>query len=53
MTPRFSMTPEGFAEAVAYLKKVGHLDDLQKEQSTDGYTLIHLANIWFERLGDA
>ena len=40
----FPLTPDGCAAAKAWLEKTGNFDKLEKEASTDGYTLVQLAN---------
>lgn len=40
----FEFTKEGCAAAVSYLLMTGQYDLLEKEQSTDEYTLVALAN---------
>lgn len=38
------MTSEGYKAAKIYLKAIGETNAINNELSTDGYTLIHLAN---------
>lgn len=46
---KFEMTDEGYQAAKKWLEETDQLDKLEKEQSTDGYTLIALANHLFEK----
>jgi hypothetical protein len=41
--------PCGYADAMEFLKSTGRLHLLDKEQSTDGYTLVALANSLYEK----
>lgn len=43
-TKRFPITSTGYQEAAEFLKATDRLHLLEKEQSTDGYTLVALAN---------
>lgn len=47
-TKRFPLTSIGCEEATEFLKSTGRLHLLNKELSTDGYTLIELANSLYE-----
>lgn len=49
MADKFKVTPEGYQEAKAWLVEQDLLHLLEKEQSTDGYTLIALANHCYQR----
>lgn len=40
----FELSPSGYEKAKAFLKENGLEDQIQKEQSTDGFTLVALAN---------
>jgi hypothetical protein len=40
----FEMTAEGCEKALEYLKSIGEDEAIEKEQSTDGYTVVALAN---------
>lgn len=45
---KFDMTQQGYNDAYTYLKKIGEVKLIDKEQSTDGYTIIALANSLYE-----
>jgi hypothetical protein len=42
----FEFTREGYEQALVFLKEIGKLAELEKEQSVDGYTLVALANFF-------
>jgi hypothetical protein len=46
---KFGYTVKGCAEAKRYLEETNQIEELQKEQSTDGWTLIKLANLLWLR----
>ena len=48
--PKFLMTEGGYTEAVSWLKENGLYDQLQHEQSADGYTTVTLANKLYSHL---
>lgn len=50
---KFEMTDEGYQAAKKWLEETDQLDKLEKEQSTDGYTLIALANHLFEKQAES
>jgi hypothetical protein len=41
---KFEMTPDGYQQAVKWLKENNLMHLVEKEQSTDGYTIVALAN---------
>jgi len=45
---RFPFTPEGCKEALAYLKEIGKEYLIEKQLSTDGYTITELAENFYE-----
>ena len=45
----FPFTPEGCANATAFLKDTNRYHLLERELSTDGWTLVALANALKER----
>lgn len=45
----FEMTREGCEKAKAYLIAIGRFQDIEHEQSTDGYTIVALANSLYEK----
>lgn len=45
---KFEMTPEGFKEAILYLKEINQLETAKHEKSLDGFTVVALANSLFE-----
>ena len=50
---RFDYTPAGCTKAKAYLKEIGEEDAIQRERSTDGWSIVHLANhLWRKRQRD-
>ena len=46
---KFEMTTEGLLEAQKFLTDIGEGDLIEKELSTDGYTLVALANSVYEK----
>ena len=47
--PEFDLTPEGYQKAKKWLEENNLLCELEKELSTDGYTLVNLANHLFQK----
>ena len=48
--PRFQMTVNGCLEAKTFLRDTGNLYKLDNELSTDGYTIVTLANSIYDRM---
>ena len=49
MDQHFEFTSEGCRQAKKYLEDIDKLKELEKELSTDGWTLIMLANSFWEK----
>ena len=47
--PEFDLTPEGYQKAKKWLEENNLLCELEKELSTDGYTLVNLATHLFQK----
>ena len=46
---RFEMTPAGYLAACIWLEEYHHTHKIEHELSTDGYTVVALANELFNR----
>ena len=46
---RFKMTPAGYLAACIWLEEYHHTHKIEHELSTDGYTVVALANELFNR----
>jgi hypothetical protein len=46
---KFEFTPEGYQEAVRYLKRTNQYHKIASELSEDGYTVTALANDLWEK----
>lgn len=49
----FSMTNEGFLQAMEYLKSIDKLSEIDKEASQDGFTIVALANHYWKKNHDS
>lgn len=48
----FKYTPEDYEKAVKFLKSINKEQKIKKELSTDGYSIIALANSFLEKQND-
>jgi len=46
---KFEQSTEGFSKAIKWLKDNGHIHGLKHEASTDGHTIVALANTLYEK----
>lgn len=53
MKRRFALTPEGYKEAVQYLRRTDQYHKIDNELSVDGYTVVELANHLYSKDKDA
>lgn len=44
MKLRFDYTSDGYIEAIRYLKSIGRASDAERGFSSDGYSIVQLAN---------
>lgn len=44
MKPKFDYTGDGYVEATRYLKSIGREAEVDRGFSTDGYSVVQLAN---------